>query len=78
MESTLEIRKKIHEFIDYADERILKIFNAIITSEEVEEEGLTTAHKAILDERMKEHLEDPNAGKHWNDVKKSLKKEYGI
>lgn len=34
MESTLEIRKRIHDYIDDADERILRIFNAIIDAEE--------------------------------------------
>ncbi len=34
MESTLEIRKRIHEFIDTADDRILRIFNGIIDAEE--------------------------------------------
>lgn len=78
MESTLDIRKKIHEFIDHADERILRIFNAIITTEESEEEGLSAEHKAILDERLKEHKENPTAGKSWKEVKQDLKKEYGI
>jgi|GEM_PF-443197 len=34
MESTVDIRKKIHDYIDDADERILRIFNAIIDAEE--------------------------------------------
>ena len=36
MDTTIDIKKRIHEFIDHADERILRIFNAIITTEEVE------------------------------------------
>ena len=59
-------------------ERILKIFNAIITTEETEEEALTAEHKAILDERLDEHLKNPKAGKSWREVKQELKKEYGI
>ena len=38
MESTLEIRQRIHDYIDDADERILRIFNAIIDAEEEDEE----------------------------------------
>jgi hypothetical protein len=36
MES-VDIRKRIHEFIDIADERILRIFNSIIDAEEQED-----------------------------------------
>lgn len=78
MDSTLDIRKRIHEFIDQADERILKIFNAIILTEESEEEGLTIEHKAILDQRLEEHRQNPASGKSWREVKKSLKEKYGV
>lgn len=78
MDTTIDIKKKIHEFIDHADERILRIINAIITTEESEEEGLSTEHKAILDERLEEHRKNPTAGKSWREVKQELKKEYGI
>ncbi|MCW3162630.1 addiction module protein [Chryseobacterium oryctis] len=78
MESTIDIRKRIHEFIDHADERILRIINAIITTEEAQEEGLSAEHKEILDERLKEHKENPASGKSWRELKQDLKKEYGI
>lgn len=78
MDTTTDLKKRIHEFIDQADERILRIINAIITTEETGEEGLSAEHKAILDERLKEHRENPTAGKSWKEVKQELKKEYGI
>ncbi|MDQ0476367.1 MULTISPECIES: addiction module protein [Chryseobacterium] len=78
MDTTIDIRKKIHEFIDHADERILRIFHAIITMEEVEEHVLSAEYKEILDERLKEHHENPTSGKPWEKVKQELKKEYGI
>lgn len=77
MESTIDIRKKIHEFIDQADERILHIINEIITTDS-KEKGLSENHKAILDERLQEHLENPTSGKSWNDVRQELRKEYGL
>ena len=78
MDTTIDIKKRIHEFIDHADERILRIFNAIITTEEIEEEGLSAEHKAILDERLEDHRKNPTSGKPWREVKQELKKEYGI
>ncbi len=35
---------------------------------------LSEEHKKILDERLKEHFENPSAGKRWEDVKKELDK----
>lgn len=78
METNLAIRKRIHDFIDHADERVLRIINAIITTEEAEKEGLNAENIEILDERLKEHREYPTAGKSWKEVEQELKKEYGI
>jgi putative addiction module component (TIGR02574 family) len=78
MDTTIEIRKRIHEYIDHADERMLRIFNAIITTEETEEDGLSAEYKAILDLRLQEHRKNPTTGKSWEEVKQELKKEYGI
>lgn len=78
MESTIDIRKKIHDFIELADERILKIFSAIISAEENAEEGLSSSHKKILDHRIQEHLKNPNEGTPWLEVKEKLQKQYGL
>ncbi|MGC4129143.1 MAG: addiction module family protein [Bergeyella sp.] len=37
MEATVDIKKRIHEFVDRADDRILNIINAIISTEESDE-----------------------------------------
>jgi hypothetical protein len=78
MENTVDIKKKIHEFIDHADERILRIINAIIITEENADQELSAEHKIILDQRLEEHKENPTSGKPWNDVKNSLKDKYGL
>ncbi|MEH7889214.1 addiction module protein [Elizabethkingia meningoseptica] len=77
MDNTIDLKKRIHEFIDHADERILKIINAIITSEETEEE-LNSVHKAILDERLDEHIKNPSSGKPWKELRQELKSEYRL
>jgi hypothetical protein len=78
MDTITDIRKRIHDFVDHADNRMLRIFNAIITTEETEDDGLSVEHKAILDERLQEHKKSPTTGKPWKEVKQELKKEYGI
>lgn len=78
MENTIDIRKKIHDFIDHADERILRIFNAIINTEEDGREELSKEFKAILDKRLQDHKENPTSGKSWADVRNSLKEKHGL
>jgi hypothetical protein len=48
-----------------------RIINAIITTEENAEEELSSEHKIILDQRLKEHKENPDSGRSCDDVKNS-------
>lgn len=83
MESTLEIRKRIHEYIDDADERILRIFNAIIDAEEEEDSELELVeypqvpdyvYDQIEEERRK-YLNGEVKTSSWEEVKERLMKK---
>ena len=78
MHSNIQLRKKIHDFIDQADDKMLQIFNAIISNENSDEKGLTKEHREILDKRLEEHQYNPESGKPWTEVVNELKKEYGL
>ena len=78
MDSSIQLRKRIHDFIDQADDKMLQIFNAIISNENSDEKGLTKEHREILDKRLEEHQYNPESGKPWTDVVNELKKEYGL
>lgn len=78
MDSNIQLRKKIHDFIDQADDKMLQIFNAIISNENSDENGLTKEHREILDKRLEEHQYNPESGKPWTEVVNELKKEYGL
>ncbi|MFC0428554.1 addiction module protein [Chryseobacterium scophthalmum] len=82
MESTLEIRKRIHEFIDIADERILRIINGII---DAEEEVISESNPTVpewfydeLDKRREKHLKGETKSFSWEEVKERLMKNYGL
>jgi hypothetical protein len=77
MDTTVDLKNRIKNYIENADERILKIINAIIETE-TEEQGLSQAHKDILDQRLKYHKENPSDGKTWSEIKESLKAQYGL
>ena len=78
MDSSIQLWKKIHDFIDQADDKMLQIFNAIISNENSDEKGLTKEHREILDKRLEEHQYNPESGKPWTEVVNELKKEYGL
>lgn len=69
METTLDIRKKIHEFIDQADERILRIINAIIVTDEETEQISSDSFYEELDKRKERYLKGESKTSTWEEVK---------
>ncbi len=79
MESTLEIRKRIHDYIDDADERILRIFNAIIDAEEEDSELEPSEYPQVpdyvydrIEEERKKYLNGELKTSSWEEVKARL------
>ena len=72
---TVRIKDRIRNYLENADERILKIINAII---EADENEVLDIHSEILEERLKYHQDNPNKGKSWEEVQDSLKEKYGL
>lgn len=54
---TAEIRKKIHQYIDVADERLLKIINAIILEDENHIVAYTTSGEPLNKSQYMAELE---------------------
>lgn len=75
MDSTLEIRKRIHEFIDIADERILRIINGIIDVEEQEDNypAIPDWHYNELNERREKYITGESKSYTWEEVKEKAK-----
>jgi len=72
--STIEIKEHLHEYIDQADERMLKLFYAMTQADlEEREYQLSDTQIKILDERIASHKADPEAGSSWEDVKSRIK-----
>lgn len=71
METTIDLKKKIHEFIDQADERILKIISAIINVEKNDEEAQTVPDSFYeqLNKRRERHLKGESKSYTWDEVK---------
>lgn len=71
--STIELRNNIHRFVDEADERILRIINAIIETEKKEEQP-TVPHWFYdeLDKRRERHLKGESKSSTWEEVKERI------
>ena len=78
METNLELKNRIKKYIETADDQILEIFNAIIDSQTNSGFQLSDEEKTILDQRIKFHQENPTDGKTWDEIKDSLKIQYGL
>lgn len=79
MESTLEIRQRIHDYIDDADDRILRIFNAIIDAEEEDTELESSEYPQVpdyvydrIEEERKKYLNGELKTSSWEEVKARL------
>ena len=74
---TTELREELHQFINRADERILRLIHGMMKADTEEENSyaLTDAHKQILDERITAHEASPGEGGSWESVKDRIKKK---
>ena len=73
--STAQIREKLHQFINKADERFIKMVYALAKEYEVDEFELSAEHKKILDQRLASHKSNPKEGSSWDEVKARIGKQ---
>jgi len=78
MES-LELRNKLLNIITNADEEYLKRISDFVERSSKEDTYVVSdEHKAILDQRLSDHFENPTLGKNWTDLKAELSLKYGV
>lgn len=72
--STSDIRQNIHRFIDKADERVLRIINAIVEAEEVGgQPSVPEWFYEELDKRRELHLKGESKSYTWEEVKETIR-----
>lgn len=77
--ATLELKKNVLNYIESADDRLLKLIKALIETYQEEENNyeISEEHQKILDRRLEDHKASPHAGKDWKVFKPELRKKYG-
>jgi len=67
--STAQIREKLHQLINKADERFIKMVYALAKEYQEDDFELSNEHQKILDERLALHKNNPDSASDWNDAK---------
>jgi NADPH:quinone reductase-like Zn-dependent oxidoreductase len=75
---TVDLKKKVIDYIDNADDRLLKLIKALVETYQEEENDfeISEEHKKILDQRLADHKANPNGGKDWTELKSELRTKY--
>ena len=70
MDTIIDIRKRIHDFVDQADEKMLRIFNELISAKSSEDESsIPKSFYEELDKRRERHLKGESKSYTWEEVK---------
>jgi putative addiction module component (TIGR02574 family) len=73
---TSQIRELLHEYINNADERLIRLMYGMVQADMKESDyELSDTHKKILDERITAHEANPSNGSGWDDVKNRIKSQ---
>ncbi len=77
--ATLDLKKSVLNYIDNADDRLLKLIKALVETYQEEESNyeISEEHRVLLDQRLADHKSSPDAGKDWKILKPELRKKYG-
>jgi hypothetical protein len=78
MDTNTAIRNRIHEFVDKADDRILRILEAIVDTEEEAAPTVPESFYQELDKDREKHLKGEILSYDWKEVKSRLIKNHGL
>jgi hypothetical protein len=67
----IEIKKQLHDYIEDADDRLLRILYGIVIADKTD---IPDWHKTILNERLEEYDRDPTNVISWEDLKAKIEK----
>jgi len=76
--ATADLKKRVLNYIDHADERLLKMIKALVESyQEGDTYALTLEQKKVLDDRLASHKANPDSGIGWEELQADLRSKYG-
>ena len=69
--TTIQQRQELHDYIEKADDRLVKLIYGMITADANDEFELTDQQKKTLEDRLKSYRSNAS-NVTWNEVKASL------
>lgn len=72
MAATIDLKNKVLEYVEEADERLLKMIYALAETYR-EDEGLSVSHKRELDIRLEKYNRGETRFYSWNEISDKIK-----
>lgn len=71
--STIDIKKELHEYIEDADDRLLKLIYGMIIADK-QGNDIPEWHNTIIEKHLEKHKQNPNDAISWEELKMSIEK----
>lgn len=71
--TTTDIKRELHEYIEDADDRLLRILYGVVLAGQ-ESNETPEWHKTILNERLEDYQKNPHNVISWEDLKTKIEK----
>lgn len=74
MNSTIELKNRIIHLVENADDRLLRMLNALIESYQSNESSIPEWHYEELDKRREKHLNGSSKSYTWEEAQNKIQK----
>ena len=71
--NTLDIKKELHEYIEDADDRLLKLIYGMVLADR-QSYDIPDWHKDVLNERLQHYEQNPESVISWEELKSKIEK----
>jgi hypothetical protein len=71
--NTTDIKRELHEYIEEADDRLLRILYGVVLAGQ-ESYEIPEWHKIVLHERLEDYQKNPRNVISWEDLKTKIEK----
>ena len=69
---TTTLREELHQYIDQADDRLLKLIYGMMKADQVDEPSIPEFHQEIILERLDKHQANPSEVLEWHEVRNHI------
>jgi putative addiction module component (TIGR02574 family) len=71
--NAIDIKKELHEYIEDADDRLLKLIYGMVLADK-QSYDIPDWHKDVLNERLEQYEQNPESAISWEELKAKIEK----